>query len=1069
MRIDTETAWEKWESPIVQVAPLPEVDFVDTVPDGLSVQHDWRIFLDGKKTVEVANTNNVLLIELIRLLDGGTIETMKSERLKDVLEEAFYSKKLCNDIISRISQWLWESIQKLIESAISEKTILQAWPHTRNNRINTWKIDTIDEIYKPEILSVLEQIKKIQERIPDILYIAPFYLESKDDAMHLSELCLILDFWLEFPSHIWSLISRKDFDAASNLSYARKSFEIHFRHLLADVAIWYWDFTVNPKKNGHGVNQSAKRQLTKFHSLNAPKSFPFIRKYGSVKSEESLAYFEKILLLPPWAMRYLLLENTQQINPTIISFFKKHKAVVLPYLSNTSNALIEVLVDTFGKDKIQSYITRYSLDEEGKANTSITVKKTVPKNKTAHADIIPVSRSYIQFEWSKVKLTPTLPPGWKIEARIGRDWLWQWLIDWSITMTSEDIYSEKEVFFRSMRNDEISQTYETPPILIPSMLKYRSPEFAYLMRSSPTPKNEYFLRQVFLDNKSVKAKEVISNWNYPDTILLWISLDDWLTWTTYQSEDVLTIRDFHGWNVKLAFSPPWIEPLTWIKFTEYTLQKRVTDVIWFTTKKSHECIVLTHENQQIPEAKISVKEEDELPLALYDALEKGEYILEYIESWNIELTFTWEALKVYTLSYLWKKEEIVCPPDSMILQTFIILAQKELYDIFHKKITLEREKQVEVFSTKLKPVEYFLRKIWAFSLKFSHIDHLIGNTEVFSSLRNGPGFLGVSNFLNGKREILEWFKNALEKDGATVEIKRVSILPWNTITEHPRWMELSITLSLAWMMWTIYSLPTWNKYEIELDETMHPTSRKRFANLLINTLILLGVIWKYNPEESKSNKVTLQDISRRISWELIWITWLSLKEEKHFIQSAYERFKIWDGKICEEFGFSDELGCYMNIIHSRQGIESIRWEESDNFVVLVDEKLSSVPEGRHGQVEVYNLLHNNPRMQKYLVLRIRETILDDGYKWKSPFTGTMFDECMKFWNTLDESVRQDFINAMQSSTDAALSVKDSSGQSVIYELIEYWREKKVQIIYSRPHLIPTDEFMSIIESFDSKK
>ncbi len=1037
----------------------------------MRVTDDGKVFLEWDDAAPLSHIEswNHRLFNLIRMLDAGIGDPKESARFKDMSNEFSLAKKIYT-LARRASPGLKRAVDRLIKSANPEDSVPKPVPGTRRAIFNTNKIETIDTKYMGELRALLEQVALVQKDLPEILSITPFYLGSAKNAKVLSHLLILLDFWQVFPKHIWTLIWEKEL---SDASYLQKSLSVHYRHPIPDISLWYWEVHVNAKKNGKSTNQSLSRQLGKISGTQPPNIFPFIRKYGGVKSELSLSHFEKIILLSPWVGACILSQNFQQINPTIIAFFQKHKAFLLPHLHEETNELIEVLIRIFTLERFEGYLKKYCLEvwepvQERKITPSSGkgFQKRPNKNLDLHSltEYTRVRLVATEFEFS-----PPLPPGYTVQIAERRDWPWE--DAWGIQRFLLNKFVEANIFVRIIppqapeSNPESDNRNPKVVFLGNDLLKYRSPELEYITRNPVRLKNEYTLRQIFLEKKQAQAKDVILEWPYPHDIRLFISLNGWENWSSYAPDDILDTRSFAwGWLL-FAFSPTWDTPIDEVKQVGQTLQKKAFDVIAHVPKKTEAII-----EKPITSMQSVDNLAEETALELYDEFQKWRYTLLKDDLWNTRLSFTTEKYNSHELVIRGENDVIYTKGNSEVGDLFLSLAREDVIAMVRKQQQSEKTEADNHIIARLKPLESYIWKLSVLSSRLFPLDNIISSAEMFDFLRhNGDGYAWVLNFHNGKRPVLEWMKNRLKKLGVTITFIRVSVK--NPHKEDPLGRELLLNLSLdehLGISGNIHSLKQ-GGYTLSVNEWMSEKLRQKIESILINLLVHLGVIGKYNPDESKSRRIGVSDVIRIVEWEKSQITHDMLsKDDQKIITSAAERFHTGRWKLCDEFWFSHADGCYESNIHSRKSFADITCEGYDGFVVLVDEKLSSVSGNRQGQVEVYNLLQNNTRIQKYIILKMVATITGDDYKWKSPFTGTMYDEFKNYWESLDVSRRKIFTELAMSSTDEALLMKSGEEQYddlIVAGLMEHWRMKKVQIIYSRPKLIPADEFLSLVKDF----
>ncbi len=514
----------------------------------------------------------------------------------------------------------------------------------------------------------------------------------------------------------------------------------------------------------------------------------------------------------------------------------------------------------------------------------------------------------------------------------------------------------------------------------------------------------------------------------------------------------------------------------WGKVKSYGVIEGVQAVVKNTTAPLLKNISV-HSNQIQKNTQETIQEER--ALAILDALNNGYF--SYISWWEKgrdELVFTVALMDIppescrisfekstRTLAISWFDQS----QGARILE---ILWDDPLF-IFEKHISNELQIEHSRILFKLSAFEDILYE--RFSTLVNHQD--IGDaSSILTSCRIRDAFAWV--YLTSKKceSILELFcKNSMEWQGVSVRVETPdqSSLTWKK--------ELIVSISLkgeSHVAGKIVSLPNGTGFALSIDPKIDVTIRDTLKWVLVMSLMVLGTAGKklfenqLSPASSQPPRKKWQETfnDSEIADILTWTyrrhvqTWTSLrKTEQDLIYGALRRLDECDGRQCLYEWFDRSQGYYVCKIVWGKWWADLKISDK---VVVRDEIISSVPEGKTGHSGIYMLIQKNPRLKKYLILRMVATILGSNYHEKAPFTNEIQVCFVNFWNALSREKQKEFLQAVTTKDWSAgkwleIQLTDAPNSMKLFDaFIEKMERESVPLIYSRPMILTVSDLLA---------
>ncbi len=285
-------------------------------------------------------------------------------------------------------------------------------------------------------------------------------------------------------------------------------------------------------------------------------------------------------------------------------------------------------------------------------------------------------------------------------------------------------------------------------------------------------------------------------------------------------------------------------------------------------------------------------------------------------------------------------------------------------------------------------------------------------------------------------------------------------------------MRTSIWLKSLWKQITIFSQNSTPYFSLENEWLLSKDENE----LAINIFLLVNILWKLLVDppkiQKKNNKsrgnpdtqiLSPEQIRDIIEWRYMPKT-LSIdslsRDEIDRLKAAIRRFDEWRWRILFSWGYDHALGFYKCKIEEGKSWNDI--SESDS-IVLIDEKVSSVPGWNKWQSYIYDILYSNVDLQEDIVLRMIATIKSSHFRGRASFSNWLEIYFREFWEVIPTSAKEDFMNQV-----ATESWKARNGLSFTYQVngqdivlfqsfLDGIRERKIPLIYSRPQIISFGE------------
>ncbi len=886
-----------------------------------------------------------------------------------------------------------------------------------------------DEWVKAEIRILIENIQKLRQIYPHVEVIAPFFMETKEAGVALQTFLLFLELWNKIPEAIWDGIDANE----APLQVMKTSIDINASHgtlILNDetASLWYgmpkvfrWENWVKKYLSPKGFQNMSENLIR--HKV-FPRIFIYLPFIELDKHEDSILLLEYVFFLPSWARWDILTPNiVMKARLTFIALIKKYRHLLMKDGDpDTTSLLAQRLIEALGNDVFCDMILKY----------------------------------WKNNEWNNLNLNPK-----SIKKR-------------------PPVKSQK--WFISLKKIPSQATIEPRVTTEQVHQKPIDPQEEFLKTFSPEI-HEYLMRKMLFEGQILSASLLVKNWpqNFP-LLKLWISLDDGTNWQSFARDEEIHIKDFPGGNVTFAFSPAWEKPEDFAKRKTISFNKKVVSVQRDVPRRMDIVLSLPKDPiaSVIPEAP-KEKTVDEKVLELYGLFLAKNYLLETNPQGIVMMTLG--AIKLRF------REEIIeyVSGEKKLFDEFLDMASLEIKTIFLNAVTSIKEKKIEEILQKLNPWHNWMKTIMN---ALPTLDESLTLKDAMNSYEYNGGYMWVMILVNGFSERSVKIKDALRLLWPDIHFERVDEKgrPGNGLGTH-----LKISLSLEWNEWVVGTIrSTWKPDYFHTE--IRPWVEKRIADSLMQMLQdILVFSWalafqKYGKREKsikraeskfgRQESLTDEDITSLLTGnykkQIRWLSSYSQWQRK-LIMEAIVRFREWRWKLCLDQGFNHTFGYYEAHITSKQWqpeLDSYSNADSNIWVVIVDEKLSSAWEKKWHSF-AYDMMRDNPRLQKYLILKIIATLINAEYKWKSPFSNGMKEVFMNFWERrVSNEKKEEFLTSEKKNTESALQIlmwEEGKSPSIIAALIEYWHSYDVQIIYSKPQILPLDEFLAIMEEMENKE
>ncbi len=568
-----------------------------------------------------------------------------------------------------------------------------------------------------------------------------------------------------------------------------------------------------------------------------------------------------------------------------------------------------------------------------------------------------------------------------------------------------------------------------------------------------------------------KRTKLVSNMPYSDQTVLWIfePIQNWETWRAHRWEEEINLKYIRDFTYRFFFSAESLEDPNQIDTEKNPIkemsvllkQKKpepISDTVQWDVTHAVE-VSLTRANNDIFEA----------CLRIIEAIENKKYTLDAntlsiqdISYGGLDFTYRESSLSLSASPDL--------PADTT--NEILSLVSDVLVPVFLDSTKKLQEWEVQRLLKALRPITKEVRK-WRNRFLYRD-DQTVGSDiwQIIQDNRNRNWYFWAAIFqprykeIKARIEALQWdFQMRLERIDSELQ---VSLLGGDNR-----------------VLGTVISME-WNKepYKVTILEGLDSKIHDRVFDILVTTLAFCGQIWAEKIfDESWKRILSPSEILaildprpsgetlRRNSTETNIPEW-SMKQSRDLIREAYTRFQEWRWKIALFDGYKPD-GLYWADIHGKQHTSVLSDTDTDYLVVLVDEKTSSVQDGKKWDPRIYERIERVPRLQKYLLRRAAitagqvEKVKVDS-KWKEPFTNSMKTVFLKFWWTLSREQRQEFLSFFQegwAGSEWAIKMQ-IEWDLFIKKILHAWEQASVQIVYLRPKIIPLDLMQVRLELVD---
>jgi hypothetical protein len=370
---------------------------------------------------------------------------------------------------------------------------------------------------------------------------------------------------------------------------------------------------------------------------------------------------------------------------------------------------------------------------------------------------------------------------------------------------------------------------------------------------------------------------------------------------------------------------------------------------------------------------------------------------------------------------------------------------------------------------KLRPTISYVQRILDPLLAEVSSDEMLGLSDLLK------WFSLQGRWYYGSAVLQPWWEKSRELLKEELRSRGIHIQLWHPIgsKNEPQRNHLRISLSLKWetrIAWSIASKSDFPYYELALDTGWTPDIRETLVGILQNLLLIFGSIhhikWRIasNPPLKKwvpNKKVWTLDSIEQIIMSPARFNIERLGLDRSALDEISARFEKEEWKICLASGYDQVHGYPRHTIRTRQWKEVLRENDEKETTLLVvrDERLASIPEWRKGNSAIYDFIQHNTRIQKYLIMRILATLKKNTYDGKAPFSGTMQDHFLLFWNRVPHDAKTAFLALAQKSKTEALAYELYPNTTMLAGLLEVWRKADVQILYSKPLTMSVSDYL----------
>ena len=189
------------------------------------------------------------------------------------------------------------------------------------------------------------------------------------------------------------------------------------------------------------------------------------------------------------------------------------------------------------------------------------------------------------------------------------------------------------------------------------------------------------------------------------------------------------------------------------------------------------------------------------------------------------------------------------------------------------------------------------------------------------------------------------------------------------------------------------------------------------------------------------------DIERILNWKVsttitspLWVAGRKLsKYELSLVRSNIYRWILGEWKSRMKNGE----------IHWKKSQEDL-YDVDTKSIILVDEKIHYLWDWE--TPEVYRIIREDRRLQKYLVLRIIATLNQKRFRNKGPFSGRMHTVFMGFWSGIDPTIQREFLTTMGEDgpwTERAVEILDQDWISLLDKLLTYFENRNIGLRYTK--------------------
>ncbi len=581
---------------------------------------------------------------------------------------------------------------------------------------------------------------------------------------------------------------------------------------------------------------------------------------------------------------------------------------------------------------------------------------------------------------------------------------------------------------------------------------------------------------VIRTRQTTSAKSLVHEWKYPDHIILWIREvgNTESPWWEYSKEDTISFGEFMPGEYEICFlykEYPLSEGkrLSLGRLPTFRVRIEVVRTVEIVPRQITPPEKRGEENR---EWNIQTSSDESLVLNLALLLEG--YSWEK-EGWiSVKRSTDYEAIYTFSLlldGYSFEFQVDHGSWDFMGQYAHILRENSELIRSDIERIIRLYDKSIETerILERLRPTISYVQRVSDPLVDEISSDAMVKFSDVLEKL--SP----KERWYYGAMMLQPWWKNNRELLQKNLHTHGVSILfeypsePGKIPTKN----HIKISLSLEGespFSGHIISTNIHPYHEVYLDEVYLPHIWDSIVGILQNLLLICGSIgyifaqsWsKWQKQKITKNQklpVSTDMIGEilshpgRFAIERLWLRYSHIEEIRL-------RFEKNEWKICRSSWYDQVNGYPKHIIRTKQWKELLRNNEETlpSLIVVRDERIASLPEWRKGNPYIYDLIHQNTRLQKYLITRIIATIQQTSYEKKSPFTGTMEAHFTLFWSSISPEKQWEFRKIAKTSKSTALTFDIKDGKNIISALLVSWQRAGVQMVYNRPQTMSIEDF-----------